>query len=81
MQVYLTKWGNSLGLRIPKAMASHFHLCEGMQVEIRAEGERIVISVDRPSYRLQDLLAGITPKSMHEAFEWGPDVGREAVDD
>ena len=79
MHVQLTKWGNSLGLRIPKDLASRFRLTEGMQVDVKAERGRIVISVDRPRYRLEDLLAGITPEDMHEAFDWGPDVGREAV--
>ena len=79
MHVQLTKWGNSLGLRIPKDLASRFRLTEGMKVDVKAERGRIVISVDRPRYRLEDLLAGITPEDMHEAFDWGPDVGREAV--
>jgi antitoxin MazE len=25
-------------------------------------------------------LTGITPEDMREAFDWGPDVGREVVD-
>lgn len=80
MQVRLTKWGNSPGLRIPNNIASRFRLAYGMQVDVRAEGKRIVVSVDRPRYRLEDLLAGMTPEAMHEAFDWGPDVGREAVE-
>ena len=81
MQVHLTKWGNSLGLRIPKEIANRFRLSEGMRVEVAAEGERIVIALDRPRYRLEDLLVGATPEAMREAFDWGPDVGREAVDE
>lgn len=38
-----------------------------------------MILVDRPSYRLEDVLAAITPEDMHDAFDWGADVGREAV--
>lgn len=79
MQVRLTRWGNSLGLRIPKDIASRFHLSEGMRVDVAAEGERIVIAVARPRYRLEDLLVGATPEAMREAFDWGPDVGRETV--
>ena len=33
------------------------------------------------SYQLEDLLIGMTPQSMHLAFDWGDDVGREVVED
>lgn len=80
MQVQLARWGNSLGLRIPKDIAARFGLNEGGRVEIEAEGDRIVIRVDRPRYNLDELLAGVTPADMRDVFDWGPDVGREAVD-
>lgn len=31
-------------------------------------------------YKLRDLLRGMTPKAMHEAYDWGPERGREIVD-
>ena len=34
-----------------------------------------MISVARPIYRLDELLAGMTPEAMHEVFDWGPDIG------
>ena len=79
MQVSLNKWGNSLGLRIPEDIAGRFGLAEGARVEIEAQGDHIVSRVGRPRYRLADLLAGMTPDAMHDAFDWGPDIGREAV--
>ena len=33
-----------------------------------------------PRYALADLLAGMTPEAMHEAFDWGPDRGCEQGD-
>jgi antitoxin MazE len=69
MQVRLARWGNSLGVRIPKDIATRIGL---------AEGDRIVISVNRPRYTLDELLDGVTPEEMRAAFDWGPDVGREA---
>lgn len=80
MQVQLTRWGNSLGMRIPKDLAVRFGLSEGAQVEVEAEGDRIVISVGRPRYKLADLLVGVTPGSLQDAFDWGHDAGREAVE-
>lgn len=80
MQAQLTRWGNSLGVRIPKDIATRLGLTEGVRVEVEAEGSRIIITAAQPRYRLEDLLAGVTPEAMHEAFDWGPDRGREAVE-
>ncbi|KJB93419.1 multidrug transporter MatE [Skermanella aerolata KACC 11604] len=80
MQVQLARGGNSLGVRIPKELAGRLGLKDGARVEIEAEGDRLVIRTDRPYYRLEELLTGITPEDMREAFDWGPDVGREVVD-
>jgi antitoxin MazE len=80
MQVSLARWGNSLGLRIPKDIASRTGLREGVRVEIEAEGGRITITPARTRYVLADLLQGMTPQAMREAFDWGPHKGREIVD-
>jgi antitoxin MazE len=80
MQVVLARWGNSLGLRIPKDIAAQTGLCVGARVEVAAEGGRIIITAARPRYVLVDLLQGMTPRAMREAFDWGPDKGREIVE-
>jgi antitoxin MazE len=80
LQVVLARWGNSLGVRIPKDVASRAGLSEGARVEIEADGDRIVITPSRRRYVLTDLLRGMTPEAMREAFDWGPDSGREIVD-
>lgn len=79
MRVQVARWGNSLGVRIPKDIAGKVGLAEGARVEVEAEDDRIVISLGRPHYRLEDLVAGMTPAAMREAFDWGPDAGREDV--
>ena len=80
MKVQVTRWGNSLGVRIPKDIAGRVGLAEGARVEVEAtEDDRIVISLARPRYVLDELLRGMTPEAMREAFDWGPDVGRENV--
>ena len=34
----------------------------------------------RNKYDLIELLDGMTPEAMHDAFDWGPDRGREVVE-
>jgi antitoxin MazE len=80
MVVSVTKWGNSLGVRIPKDIANQVGLQSGSPVDVVAEGNRIVISPRRPRYTLEEILANVTPE-IREAFDWGPDVGREVVEE
>jgi antitoxin MazE len=80
MRMQITRWGNSLGLRIPKPIATQVGLKAGDRVEVTAEDGRIVVSAARPAYSLGELLRGMTPSAMHAAYDWGADVGREAVE-
>ena len=80
MQASVARWGNSLGVRVPKEIAARIGLREGSRVEVTTEGDRIVLTVRRPLYKLEELLAGMTPDAMHEAFDWGKDRGRERVE-
>jgi len=80
MQIQVARWGNSLGLRIPKHVAARAGLREGSRVEIETDGERIVVTPAQRRYVLAELLRGVTPDEMREAFDWGPDRGREIVE-
>jgi len=80
MQVQLSKWGNSLGLRLPRALAQQIGASEGQKVNIVADGARLIIEPVAPRFSLKDLLVNVTPMSMREAFDWGEDEGRERVD-
>ncbi len=59
MQVQVTKWGNSLGLRLPRALARQTGIREGQKVNVVAEGGRLVVEALGPSreYSLAELLA------------------------
>ena len=80
MQVQVARWGNSLGVRIPKQIAERAGLREGARVEIEADSDRIVITRARRRYQLAELLQGMSPEAMREAFDWGPDRGREIIE-
>ncbi len=80
MQVRISKWGNSLGLRLPKALTAEIGVSEGQKVEIRAEGARLVVEPVRAPYTWAQMLENTTPEAMRDAWDWGDDVGRERVD-
>ncbi len=78
MRRRVQKWGNSLGLRIPKGLALETGLVPGSQVELSVdEGRLVVAPVAAASYELEDLVAGITEANHHEVEEFGSAVGNE----
>jgi antitoxin MazE len=81
MQVQISKWGNSLGLRVPRSLARQAGIADGGKVNITADGNRLIIESVTHVVRLEDLLANMTPEKMGAAFDWGGDIGREAVND
>lgn len=79
MQTKIQRWGNSLGLRIPKSFAEEAHVEAGSTVDISVEGGELVVRPIRPRrYDLRSLVKAITPKNVHEVVETGTPVGREA---
>ena len=77
MRTQVSKWGNSLGVRIPKAYAKEVGLSEGATVDVKVSGRKLVLEPARPEYDLEELVAAITPKNRHAAMDWGAPVGKE----
>lgn len=44
------------------------------------KGERETKTSARRRFKLEELLIGMTPEAMRDAFDWGPDIGREIVE-
>jgi antitoxin MazE len=66
IQVQIAKWGNSLGVRIPRDVAARSGLTEGARVDIEAADDgRIIISRSRRRFALEELLAGMIPEREH----------------
>jgi antitoxin MazE len=70
-------WGNSQAVRIPRELLERVQLCEGDEVEIKAENGRIAIEPVNRKDTLESLVAGITPKNRHKEMDWGAPVGNE----
>ncbi len=81
MQVLVSKWGNSLGVRLPQALAAEIGVTEGQKVEVRAEGGRIIVEPVRKTLTWEQMMENMTPEAMREAWDWGEDVGGKVDDD
>jgi antitoxin MazE len=65
-QIQISKWGNSLGLRVPRDVAAKAGLSEGTRVELQARADgSILIKKAKRRYTLEELLAGMTPERQH----------------
>ena len=73
----IAKWGNSLGLRLPKSVALEAQVDEGDSVDVSVKNGAIVIRPSRRSYSLEQLVAKITPQNRHDEIHRGSPVGRE----
>ena len=87
MKVKVAKWGNSLGLRLPKAAVEAAGLTAGSEVEVTVQGRELRVQrPDRKSSRqlLEEMVAEMKrlgPDAEPETVEWGPDRGSEILSD
>ena len=81
MQATISKWGNSLALRLPRHVADQARLVEGATVEILVEDGGLKIIPSRKKFRLSELLEG-EPRRVEKVasaeIDWGKPKGDEA---
>ena len=87
MKVKISKWGNSLGLRLPKTVSDELDLNAGRQLDLVVEQGEIRLRKPR-TVSSAELLAEMVaeakrlgPQFEPETLEWGPDVGSEVIND
>jgi antitoxin MazE len=85
MQVTIGKWGKNLAIRLPGEIVKAAGLNDGERVEIETRDGDIVIRRTAPHFTLEELFRGRSPEEWRAAYtgayDWGPDVGREAVEE
>ncbi len=70
MSAKIQKWGNSLGIRIPKSVIEKANLDENSEVEIENKDGTIIISPRQKKESLANLLSQITKKNLHHEDEY-----------
>lgn len=74
----VTKWGNSLGIRIPGPIAKQVHLEEGTGVTFTVvDGGLMIQPQRRKKYTLDELLEGMAPDNFHSEIDMGIPLGNE----
>jgi antitoxin MazE len=84
-QVTVGKWGKNLAIRLPREIVKAAGLSSGERLDIEALDGEIVIRRMVPHFTLERLFRGKSPEEWRAAyagaFDWGPDVGREVVEE
>lgn len=82
MAATVQKWGNSLGIRVPKSIAEQVKLANGTEVEFETKNGVLTIRPKQPRrhrYRLSELLSKMKGPTPHKAFARDAAVGRELL--
>ncbi len=80
MQATIQKWGNSQGIRIPKAFLDALGMRENDLVELSRVDNDIVIRKipQNKGLSLDDIFKDYDGESKAEEFDWGSPFGKEA---
>jgi antitoxin MazE len=78
MKMRVQRWGNSLGVRIPKAFAQQAGLQENTPITLSLiDGKLLIERIEADSFTLDDLLAGVNDLNVHAEVATGPATGIE----
>jgi antitoxin MazE len=81
VKTQMVKWGNSLAVRIPKAVIVEAKLKEGDSLEIEAAAEgQLQLRRAAKIPTLSQLISQITPENRYAEIPAGREVGREVVE-
>ena len=75
----IQKWGNSLGVRIPKSVAQDVQVQDGTVVDLRIDkGRLVIVPIQKNAYDLSEMLEQVTPENLHAEVDFGEPIGGEA---
>ena len=78
MKAKVQKWGNSLGIRIPKVIAIKAELAEGSEVELDENEGSVTIRRSKRKVTLKLVLKSLKKFGPYdEETEWAPAIGNE----
>jgi antitoxin MazE len=83
--VTVGRWGKNLAVRLPGNIARAVGLAEGQRVEIESRDGEVILRRVAHDVTLDQLFHGRTRAEWladyANAYDWGPDVGRERIEE
>ncbi|HMO78183.1 MAG TPA: AbrB/MazE/SpoVT family DNA-binding domain-containing protein [Candidatus Paceibacterota bacterium] len=77
MKTKIQKWGNSLGVRLPKSITEEKSLRAGLGVSVLIKNNKIVIEPDEVDLSLKSLLSTVSIENLHTETDWTEARGNE----
>jgi antitoxin MazE len=78
MKTTISKWGNSLAVRIPVQLAEELSISSGDDMTVNIKDKKLILSpVIRKMPSLQDILKGFDRKHKSDEDIWGEPMGKE----
>jgi antitoxin MazE len=72
MRTHISKWGNSLAVRLPRKIAEQAGLDEGRRIELELIDGALRITLAKPNYTLAELLTGVSDTNIPDILELAP---------
>lgn len=78
-EVTVTSWGNSQGIRIPKAVLDrlNIHVSDTLQMDVK--NDTIVLRKKLPHKSFEERLADYNGEISVYSYDWGEPEGREII--
>lgn len=76
IEATVTKWGNSLAIRIPQPIAAQLGVKENSNVSLELDGDRLIIKCGQT---LNEMLAMVTDENKHQLIDFGAPRGKEII--
>jgi antitoxin MazE len=73
----VSRWGNSLGVRIPREAAEQLKLRAGERVRVEVKSGAMTITPMRKKWSESEMLHGVRPEMVESEIDWGPAMGKE----
>lgn len=77
MEVKISKWGNSMALRLPKSVVNDLSISEGTILNVITKDNKIVAEPVKKKYSLKELLNDVNNSNLHVETNTGVSVGNE----
>lgn len=77
MKTKIQKWGNSLGVRLPKSITEQKELKAGLAVSVLIQNNQIVIEPIVEEMSLDSMMTSVTSKNLHKETDWTESLGNE----
>ena len=75
----IQKWGTSLAVRIPKALAEDVPVQVGSRVDLTVKNGCLMLAPAKAlDYDLESLLDQVAPNNLHGEVDFGQRIGKEA---